>query len=118
MSCRYTNLPIGQIYPNAKNTRTHSKKQVRQIAASIRELGFAAPVLVDENYVLIAGHGRLEAAKSIGLASIPAVVIEGLNETKKRVLMLADNRRSTAHRWFRSGRASPQRCARFDSCGA
>jgi ParB-like chromosome segregation protein Spo0J len=55
MSYRYANLPIEQVRPNAKNTRTHSKKQIRQIATSIRELGFAAPVLVDEYDVLIAG---------------------------------------------------------------
>ena len=56
MSYRYANLPIEQVRPNAKNTRTHSNKQIRQIATSIRELGFAAPVLVDEYDVLIAGQ--------------------------------------------------------------
>ena len=55
MSYRYANLPIEQIRPNAKNTRTHSKKQIRQIANSIHKLGFGSPVLVDEYYVLIAG---------------------------------------------------------------
>src|SRR5438105_2295593 len=74
MSYRYASLPVEQIRPNAKNTRTHSKKQIRQIAASIRELGFAAPILVDEFDVLIAGHGRLEAARSLGMAAIPAIV--------------------------------------------
>ena len=77
MSYRYANLPIEQVRPNAKNTRTHSKKQIRQIATSIRELGFAAPVLVDEYDVLIAGHGRLEAARSLGMASIPAIILDG-----------------------------------------
>ena len=77
MSYRYANLPIEQVRPNAKNTRTHSKKQIRQIATSIRELGFAAPVLVDEYDVLIAGHGRLEAARSLGMPSIPAIVMRG-----------------------------------------
>jgi hypothetical protein len=92
MSYTYANLPIEQVRPNAKNTRTHSKKQIRQIATSIRELGFAAPVLVDEYDVLIAGHGRLEAARSLGMASIPAIVLDGLSDAKKRALMLADNR--------------------------
>src|SRR5258706_16189836 len=59
MSYRYANLPIEQIRPNAKNTRTHSKKQIRQIANSIHKLGFGSPVLVDEYHVLIAGHGPL-----------------------------------------------------------
>ena len=88
MSYTYANLPIEQVRPNAKNTRTHSKKQIRQIATSIRELGFAAPVLVDEYDVLIAGHGRLEAARSLGMASIPAIILDGLSEAKKRALML------------------------------
>jgi hypothetical protein len=76
----YTHMvvPIDQVKPHPSNARTHSKKQVRQIAASIRALGFAAPILIDENKVLIAGHGRLEAAKSLGMSSIPAIVICGL----------------------------------------
>src|SRR6266481_3449208 len=101
MSYTYANLPIEQVRPNAKNTRTHSKKQIRQIATSIRELGFAAPVLVDEYDVLIAGHGRLEAARSLGMASIPAIVLDGLSEAKKRALMLADNRIAQSAGWDR-----------------
>lgn len=101
MSYRYANLPIEQVRPNAKNTRTHSKKQIRQIATSIRELGFAAPVLVDEYDVLIAGHGRLEAARSLGMASIPAIVLDGLSDAKKRALMLADNRIAQSAGWDR-----------------
>ncbi len=101
MSYRYANLPIEQVRPNAKNTRTHSKKQIRQIATSIRELGFAAPVLVDEYDVLIAGHGRLEAARSLGMASIPAIILDGLSEAKKRALMLADNRIAQSAGWDR-----------------
>jgi ParB-like nuclease domain/Integrase core domain len=88
-------------YGDAKNTRTHSKKQIRKIATSIRELGFAAPVLVDEYDVLIAGHGRLEAARSLGMASIPAIVLDGLSEAKKRALMLADNRIAQSAGWDR-----------------
>ena len=101
MSYTYANLPIEQVRPNAKNTRTHSKKQIRQIATSIRELGFAAPVLVDEYDVLIAGHGRLEAARSLGMASIPAIVLDGLSDAKKRALMLADNRIAQSAGWDR-----------------
>ena len=101
MPSTYTSLALDQVRANAKNTRTHSKKQIRQIAASIRDLGFAAPILVDENNVLIAGHGRLEAARLLEIASIPAIVIDGLNETKKRALMLADNRIAQSAGWDR-----------------
>ena len=85
-------IPINRIKANPKNARTHSKRQIRKIAASMREFGFAAPVLIDEQDVLIAGHGRLEAAKSLGMAAIPAIIIKGLSDAKKRALMLADNR--------------------------
>ena len=101
MSYTYTNVPIDQIAPHPRNARTHSKKQIRQIAASIRAVGFAAPVLIDEHNVLIAGHGRLEAAKSLGMSSIPAIVASGLSEAKKRALLLADNRIAQSAGWDR-----------------
>jgi DNA modification methylase len=85
-------VPIARIKTNPKNARTHSKRQIRKIAASMREFGFATPVLIDEQDVLIAGHGRLEAAKSLGMSTIPAIVIKGLSDARKRALMLADNR--------------------------
>src|SRR4051794_25098459 len=72
-------VPTDQIKPHSRNARTHSKKQIRQIAASISAFGFAAPILIDENNVLIAGHGRLQAAKLLGMSSIPAVIICGLS---------------------------------------
>ena len=101
MSYTYTNVPIGQIAPHPRNARTHAKKQIRQIAASIRAVGFAAPVLIDEHKVLIAGHGRLEAAKSLGMSSIPAIVVSGLSDAKKRALLLADNRIALSAGWGR-----------------
>ena len=101
MSYTYENLPIGQIRPNTNNSRTHSKKQIRQIADSIQKLGFGAPVLVDEHHVLIAGHGRLEAARLLGTTSIPAIILGGLSEAKKRALMLADNRIAQSAGWDR-----------------
>jgi ParB-like chromosome segregation protein Spo0J len=85
-------VAIGQIRPHPRNSRTHSKKQIRQIADSIRAVGFAAPVLIDEDGVLLAGHGRLEAARLLGLKTIPGIVIDGLTEARKRALLLADNR--------------------------
>ena len=70
--------------PNPRNARTHSKKQIRQIADSIVAYGFTVPVLIDENSVLLAGHGRLEAAKLLGLKKIPAITLPGLSEAQKR----------------------------------
>jgi DNA modification methylase len=94
-------VAINRVKPHPRNARTHSKKQIRQIAASIRAFGFAAPVLIDEDNVLIAGHGRLEAAKSLGMSSIPAIVISGLSDAKKRALLLADNRIALNAAWDR-----------------
>jgi ParB-like chromosome segregation protein Spo0J len=85
-------VALDQIKPHPRNTRTHSKKQIRQIADSIRAVGFASPVLIDETGVLLAGHGRLEAARLLGLTTVPAIVIDGLTEARKRALLLADNR--------------------------
>ena len=68
--------------PNPRNARTHSKKQIRQIADSIVACGFATPVLIDENSMLLAGHGRLEAAKRLGLEKIPAIRLHGLSEAQ------------------------------------
>ena len=101
MKHSYVTTPIDRIKPNPRTTRTHSNKQIRQIAASIRELGFAAPLLIDEHDVLIAGHGRLEAAKSLGMLSVPAIVITDLSDAKKRALMLADNRIAQSAGWNR-----------------
>src|SRR5262245_13120134 len=87
--------------PHPRNVRTHSKKQIRQIANSISAFGFTVPVLIDENSVLIAGHGRREAAKLLGLSKIPTIQIEGLSEAKKRALLLADNKIADNAGWDR-----------------
>jgi DNA modification methylase len=101
MTYTYKIVPIDQIQSNPRNTRTHSKKQIRQIAASISAIGFAAPVLIDEYGVLLAGHGRLEAAKQLGMTSVPAIVISGLSDAQKRALLLADNRIAQNAGWDR-----------------
>lgn len=77
---------------NPRNARSHDRKQIRQIAGSISAFGFANPILVDEADVLIAGHGRLEAALHLGLERVPTIVISHLTEAQKRALMLADNK--------------------------
>ncbi|MCK8787251.1 ParB N-terminal domain-containing protein [Roseomonas sp. NAR14] len=83
---------VAALLPYAGNARTHSPEQVAQIAASILEFGFVAPVLVDERGELIAGHGRLLAAKSLGLEMVPTIVRAGLTEAQKAAYRLADNR--------------------------
>jgi ParB-like chromosome segregation protein Spo0J len=88
--------PTNSIKPDPRNGRTHSKKQIAEIAASIREFGFSNPLLIDVEGVLIAGHGRLLAAKSIGLDSAPTITLPHLDEAQRRASRLADKRlRST-----------------------
>ena len=70
--------PIERLKPDPRNARTHSKQQVQQIVASIRAFGFTNPILVDPEGVIIAGHGRLLAAKSMGLAEVPTIELVGL----------------------------------------
>ena len=84
-------LPITRLKLNPSNVRTHSKKQIRQLADSIKTFGFTQPVLVDENDCLIAGEGRLKAAQLLQLKTIPAMVIRGLSPAK-RALAIADNK--------------------------
>jgi DNA modification methylase len=81
-----------ELSENPRNVRTHSKRQIRQIANSIQAFGFANPILIDENDQLIAGHGRLAAAKNLKLDRVPVVQLAGLSEAQKRGLMLADNK--------------------------
>ena len=87
------------LIPYALNSRTHSDEQVTQIAASIREFGFTNPVLIDEEKNLIAGHGRLMAAKKLGLAEVPAIVVTGLSSERRRALIIADNKISLNAGW-------------------
>lgn len=87
------------LIPYALNSRTHSDDQVSQIAASIREFGFTNPVLIDEEKNLIAGHGRLMAAKKLGLDSVPAIVVTGLSPERRRALIIADNKLALNAGW-------------------
>ncbi len=81
-----------ELKPSNHNARTHSRKQIRQIGESIQTFGFTNPILIDEGNVLIAGHGRLEAAKNLGLDEVQAIRLFHLSEAQKRALMLADNK--------------------------
>ena len=78
--------------PYARNARTHSEAQVAQLAASIREWGWTMPVLADEAGVIIAGHGRVLAARSLGITEIPVMIARGWSEAQKRAYVLADNK--------------------------
>ncbi len=84
--------PLARLLPYARNARTHSDDQVAQIAASIVEFGFTNPCLVGADGVLVAGHGRLLAARKLGLETVPVVVLDHLSPTQRRALVLADNR--------------------------
>jgi DNA modification methylase len=92
--------PVRTLKPNPRNARTHSKKQIRQIADNIAALGFTVPVLMDENSVLLAGHGRLEAAKLLGM-NVPAIRLSGLSEAQKWALLIADNKIAGNAGWDR-----------------
>lgn len=91
--------PTSSLNPDPRNARTHPKRQIQQIVQSIREFGFTNPVLIDEAAVLIAGHGRLRAAKEIGLEKVPTIMLEGLSEAQKRSLRLADNKIALSAGW-------------------
>jgi DNA modification methylase len=83
---------VDRLLPYTKNARTHSDKQVEQIAASIKEFGFTAPILAGGDSVIVAGHGRLMAARKLGLETVPVVVLDHLSPTQRRALALADNK--------------------------
>lgn len=85
-------LPIEEIGETPNNSRTHSEEQLNQIVDSIKEFGFTNPVLIDEKKVLIAGNGRLYAARKIGMKLVPAIMLEGLTEAQKRAYVIADNK--------------------------
>lgn len=92
MSLTYLDVAIGDVRPSARNARTHTPKQIKQIAESIRRFGFTNPVLIDETGTLIAGHGRLEAAKTLGRTTVFTIQVAYLSGPEKRALMLADNK--------------------------
>ncbi len=90
---------IDELIPYNKNARLHSEAQVAQIAASIIEFGFTNPVLIDEEKGIIAGHGRLMAAKKLGLKEVPVVILDHLSETQKKAYIIADNKLAENAGW-------------------
>jgi DNA modification methylase len=99
MAQRIELWPIDKLIPYAKNPRTHSDAQVAQIAASIAEFGFNNPILVDTKSGIIAGHGRLLAARKLQLKEVPVIVLDHLTETQKRAYILADNQVALNAAW-------------------
>ena len=90
---------IERLQPYEKNARVHSKEQVGQIAASIVEFGFLNPILVDSNDGIVAGHGRLSAAKELALDEVPVVVLDHLTESQKKAYILVDNKLAENATW-------------------
>jgi len=96
---RIEHWPIDKLLPYARNARQHSDEQIAQIAASIAEFGSVNPCLVGADGVLVAGHGRLAAARKLGLSTVPVVVLDHLTPTQRRALVLADNRLAELSTW-------------------
>lgn len=92
-------IAVSALKPYARNARTHSRRQIKKIAASIERFGFLNPVLIDENNQIIAGHGRVAAAKLLGWREVPSLRIKHLDEAEKRAYILADNRLAEEAGW-------------------
>jgi DNA modification methylase len=93
--------PIHALRPHRQNARTHSRRQLRQIANSIRRFGFCNAILIDDDLTILAGHGRVEAAKLLGLTSVPTVRLSHLSDADKRAYVIADNRLAEKAGWDR-----------------
>ncbi len=92
-------VPISDLVPYANNARAHSKAQISQLRASLRQFGFVTPVLIDFDNNIIAGHGRVEAAKAEGMTEVPCVLVTNLTEAQRKAYILADNRLSEISSW-------------------
>lgn len=96
---RIQSIPPAQLRPWPRNARTHSRKQVRQIADSITRFGFTNPILIDEAGMILAGHGRVEAAKLLGMAEVPCLCFDHMSPAEKRAYVLADNKLALNAGW-------------------
>lgn len=90
---------VSELIPYARNARTHSDEQVARIAASIKEFGWTNPILIDGENGIIAGHGRVLAARKLGLEKVPTIELSGLTEAQKRAYIIADNRLALDAGW-------------------
>ena len=92
-------IATDNLIPYINNSRTHSEAQIHQITASIVEFGFTNPVLIDEKGMIIAGHGRVEAAKVLGIDEIPTITLKGLTDIQRQAYVIADNKLSLNSDW-------------------
>ena len=92
-------VPVNKLVPYERNAKTHSAEPVEKIKASIEEFGFVSPILIDGEYNIIAGHGRVLAAKELGMDKVPAVFVEGLTEAQRRAYIIADNKLTELGGW-------------------
>src|SRR2546425_382283 len=95
-------MQVRKLRPNKRNSRTHSKKQIRQVANSILRFGWTYSILVDEDDFIVCGHARREAALELGLKEVPVTVMSGLSDAEKRALALADNKIAANSGWDRT----------------
>jgi len=99
MAQKIEQLKTTDLIPYVGNTRTHDEKQVAQVAASIKEFGFTNPILIDASNGIIAGHGRLMAAKKLGLKSVPCIKLDHLTDAQRRAYVIADNKLALNAGW-------------------
>ena len=92
-------VPTDKLIPYVNNARTHSKEQITKLRSSLREFGFINPVIIDRDFNVIAGHGRIEAAKAEGITEVPCVYVDHLTEAQKKAYILADNRMALDAGW-------------------
>ena len=93
--------PVHALKPQDRNARTHTKRQLNQIANSIKRFGFTNPILTDDNLSILAGHGRLEAAKILGLTTVPSIRLSYMSDPEKRAYVIADNQIALKAGWDR-----------------
>lgn len=92
-------VPITKLVPYVNNARTHSPEQINKLRSSLREFGFINPVIIDRDYGIIAGHGRILAAKEEGITDVPCVFADHLTEAQKKAYIIADNRMAMDAGW-------------------
>ena len=93
---------VSTLIPYVNNARTHSKEQITKLRSSLREFGFINPIIIDKDFIIIAGHGRLMAAKEEGIDEVPCVFVDHLTEAQKKAYILADNRMALDAGWDES----------------
>ena len=98
-SKNFQQVPVNKLVPYANNARKHSAEQVNKIRASLREFGFINPVIIDKDFGIIAGHGRVMAAQSEGITEVPCVLVDHLTEAQKKAYIIADNKLALDADW-------------------